>query len=76
MKELIATKDATFFTNTAEMKGNCIQFPSFMSEQIWAPGSKDVCISKKSRSFLVFAGQKHISLLGTATIDKIFNCVR
>ena len=31
MKKLIPTNDATFFTNTAEMKGSCIQFPSFMS---------------------------------------------
>ena len=30
-KKLIPTNDATFFTNTAEMKGSCIQFPSFMS---------------------------------------------
>ena len=31
MKKLIPTNDATFFTNTVEMKGNCIQFLSFMS---------------------------------------------
>ena len=42
----------------------------------WAPGSRDVCISKKSSFVLVFAGQKHISLLGRATIDRLFNCVR
>ena len=28
---LIPPNDAFFFTNTAEMNGSCIQFPSFMS---------------------------------------------
>ena len=27
MEKLIPTNDATFFTNTAEMKGSCIHFP-------------------------------------------------
>ena len=30
-KKFITTNDATFLTNTVEMKGNCFQFPSFMS---------------------------------------------
>ena len=34
MKKFITTNDATFFTNTAKMKGTCIQIPSFMSEQL------------------------------------------
>ena len=34
MKKLIGTNDSTFFTNTAEMKGSCIQFSSFMFYQL------------------------------------------
>ena len=35
----------------------------------------EISASRKS-FFLVFAGQKHTSLLGRATIDRLFNCVR
>ena len=38
----------------------------------WAPGRRDVCFSKKSSFFLVFAGQKHI---GRGTSDRLFDCV-
>ena len=30
---------------------------------------------KKFKDFLVSAGQKHISLSGRATIDRLLNCV-
>ena len=39
----------------------------------WAPGPRDLCILKKSSFFLISAAQKHISLLGRTTIDRLLN---
>ena len=38
---------------------------------IWAPGQRHVCISKISRFFVVFAGQKHISGTHRATNEQV-----
>ena len=50
-------------------------FPHLCHNNFWAPGPRDVCISKKSGFFEVFAGQKHLYFLGRAAIDRFFNCV-
>ena len=50
-------------------------FPHLFHNNFWAPGPRDVCISKKSAFFVVFAGQEHISLLGRATTDRFFKFV-
>ena len=39
----------------------------------WAPVPRDLCILKKSSFFLISAAQKHISLLGRTTIDRLLN---
>ena len=31
MKKRITTNDTAFFTNTFELKGSCMKFPSFIS---------------------------------------------
>ena len=46
-------------------------FSHFCLSHIWAPGQWHVCISKSSRFFLVFAGQKHISGTGRATNEQV-----
>ena len=52
------------------MKGSCIHFRQLCHNNSWAPGPRDVWISKKSDFSVVFAGQKHISHFGRATIDR------
>ena len=57
--------------NTRKWKRSCNQFPSFLSEPIWAPGQRHVCFSKNPSFFLVTAGQKHISGTRRATNEQV-----
>ena len=53
-------------------KGAVSNFLRLCPKNFWAPGRRDVCISKKSSFFSVFAGQKHI---GRATSDTFLDYV-
>ena len=57
--------------NTMNWTRSCNQFPSFLSEQFWAPGQRQVCFSKNSISFLVTAGQRHTSGTRRATNEQV-----
>ena len=48
-----------------------ISFLHLCQNHFWAPGQRHVCISKSSRLFLVFAGQKHISGAHRATYEQV-----
>ena len=51
--------------------GSCNQFPSFMSEPHLSTRSRHVSISKSSRFYLIFSGQKHIPGKHRATNEQV-----
>ena len=65
-----------FSPSQRNWKEGVFNFLHLCFNNFWAPGTRDVYISKKSSFVLVFAGQKHISLLGSATFDRLFIGVR
>ena len=72
-KKLILCNYAFVFTNTMKKKRSVSNFLHSCLNNIWAPGSRLVYISKKRTFILLFAGQKYISSTSRATNEQMQN---
>ena len=76
MKKTHSNKRCNYFHQHSENEKKLYQFTDIVVITIFERQVPEVYASRKSQVFfLVFAGHKHISLFGRATIDRFFNYV-